>query len=130
MIKYVLFVLAVAGGYYYLSRNASLESGLQYIEQHKGASWAPRANYTIGFIYHQREEYDKAETAFTQLLTDYPTGQFVARGLFYLEDSAEYVHDWAAAKTALDRYIDEYPDGHDVGLMRQRRDLLHYNHGL
>ena len=130
MIKYVIFVLALAGGYYYLSQHASLESGLQYVAQHKGASWAPRANYIIGFIYHQREEYGKAETAFTQLLTDYPTGQFAAQGLFYLEDSAEDVHDWDTAKTALDRYIEEYPDGQKIGLMRQRRELLHYQHGL
>jgi|GEM_PF-1979952 len=130
MIKYVIFVLALAGGYYYLSRNASLESGLQFVAQHKDSSWAPRANYTIGFIYHQREEYGKAEAAFTQLLTDYPTGQFTASGLFYLEDSAEYTRDWETAKTALDRYIEEYPDGREIGIMRQRRDLLHYHHGL
>jgi TolA-binding protein len=130
MIKYVIFVLALAGGYYYLSRNASLESGLQYVAQHKGASWAPRANYAIGFIYHEREDYGKAEAAFTRLLTDYPTGQFTARALFYLEDSAEYAHDWDTAKTALDRYIEQCPDGHEIELMRQRRELLHYHHGL
>jgi TolA-binding protein len=128
--RYILFVLALAGGYYYVSRHASLDSSLQYVEQHKGASWAPRANYTIGFLYHEREEYGKAEAAFSQLLTDYPTGQFTIQGLFYLEDSAEYLHDWDTAKTALDRYIEDYPDGHDIGLMRQRRDLLHYNHGI
>jgi TolA-binding protein len=128
--KYILFVLALAGGYYYLSQHASLESGLQYVGQHKGAAWAPRANFTIGLIYHQREDYGKAEAAFTQLLTDYPTGQFLASGLFYLEDSAEYVHDWDTAKTALDRYIEECPDGDRISLVRQRRDLLHYHHGL
>jgi outer membrane protein assembly factor BamD (BamD/ComL family) len=130
MIKYVIFVLALAGGSYYFSHNFSLESSLRCVAQHKDASWAPRANYTIGFIYHQREDYGKAEEAFKQLLTDYPNSQFTARGLFYLEDSAEYAHDWDTAKTALDRYIEEYPDGHEIGLVRQRRDLLRYNHGL
>jgi TolA-binding protein len=130
MTRYVVFVLALAGGYYYLSRNASLEAGLQYAARHKDASWAPRADYTIGFIYHEREEYGKAEAAFTQLLTDYPTGQFTAPGLFYLEDSAEYIHDWDTAKTSLDRYIEDFPDGDKIGLVRQRRELLRYNHGL
>ncbi|MCX5797871.1 MAG: tetratricopeptide repeat protein [Elusimicrobia bacterium] len=130
MMKYVLCVLALAGGYYYLSRHASLEASLQYVTQHKGASWAPRANYTIGWIYHQREEYGKAEAAFTQLLTDYPTGQFAAPALVYLEDSAESVKDWDAAKAALDRYIEEHPDGAEIKLMRERREMLHYHHGL
>ena len=130
MIKYAFVVLILFGGYYYISRHASLESSLQYVEQHKDASWAPRANYTIGFIYHEREEYGKSKEAFTQLLTDYPTGQFAASGLFYLEDSAEYTHDWETAKTALDRYLEEYPDGKYIPLMRQRRELLRYQHGL
>lgn len=130
MIKFVIVALALYGGYYYLSRHASMESSMQYVAQHKGASWAPRANYTIGRIYHQREEYGKAEAAFTQLLTDYPTGQFAARGLYFLEDSAESVKDWEAAKAALDRYIEEYPDGDKIRLMRQRREMLRYQHGL
>jgi len=130
MIKYVMVVLALAGGYYYLSRHASLEASLQYVARHKGASWAPRANYAIGFIYHERDDCGKAKEAFTQLLTDYPTCQFAASGIFYLEDSAECTHDWDAAKTALDRYIEEYPDGKHIRIMRQRREMLRYQHGL
>ena len=130
MIKYVFIVLALFGGYYYLSRHVGLESSLQYVAKHKGDSWAPRANYTIGFVYYHREEYGKAKEAFTQLLTDYPTGQFAASGLFYLEDSAEYARDWETAKNALDRYIEEHPDGERIELVRKRRELLRYQHGL
>ena len=130
MIKYVVLVLVLAGGSYYLSRHASLDSSLQYVEQHKDASWAPRANFTIAFIYYEQEEYPKAQAAFTQLLTDYPTGQFTVRSLVYLETAAEYNHDWETAKTSLDRYLDEFSDGRDIALMRQRRELLRYNHGL
>jgi outer membrane protein assembly factor BamD (BamD/ComL family) len=130
MIKYTLVVLALFGGYYYISRHASLESSMKYVTEHKGASWAPRANYTIGFIYREREEHGKAQEAFTQLLTDYPTCQFAASGLFYLEDAAESTHDWGVAKTALDRYLEEYPDGKYIPIMRQRREMLRYQHGL
>ncbi|MDD5629936.1 MAG: tetratricopeptide repeat protein [Elusimicrobia bacterium] len=129
MIKYLVVVLAVAGGFYAVSRHASLESGLQYVSQNKGAFWAPRASFTIGFIYYQREDYSKAKEVFTQLLTDYPTCQFAARGLFYLEDSAESIRDWDTAKAAADRYIEEHPTGDRIELMRRRQQMLRYQHG-
>lgn len=130
MIKWGIIILALYGGCYYLSRHVSLDSSLKYAAQNKGASWAPRANYTIAFIYYQREEYGKSKEAFTQLLTDYPTGQFTARGLFYLEDSAEYTHDWETARNALDRYLEEFPEGKKIEIMRKRREMLRYQRGL
>jgi TolA-binding protein len=130
MIKWGFIVLALYGGYYYFGRHVSLDSSLRYVSRNKGASWAPRANYVIGFLYHQREEHDKAKAAFTQLLTDYPTCQFAAPGLFYLEDSAESTRDWQTAKEALERYLEEHPDGKKIEIMRKRREMLRYQRGL
>ena len=130
MIKWGVIILALYGGYYYFSRHVSLDSSLKYVAQNKGASWAPRANYTIGFLYYQREEYGKAKEAFTQLLTDYPTGQYAAQGLFYLEDSAESVRDYPTARMALDRYLEEFPEGKKIEIMRKRSEMLRYQRGL
>jgi len=130
MIRYVLLVLALAGGYYYLSRHCDMDRGLEYIAAHKTASWAPRAHYTVARITFEREQYPKAQALFTQHLADYATGQLTSQVLCYLEDSAEYNHDWPAAKAAIDRYIDEYPEGPKADLMKKRQELIRYEHGL
>jgi TolA-binding protein len=129
MIKWGLVVLALYGGYYYFSKHVSLDSSLKYVAQNKGASWAPRANYAIGFLYYQRDDHDKAKEAFTQLLTDYPTCQFAARGLFYLEGAAENIRDYATARASLDRYLEEFPEGKHIEIMRKRSEMLRYQHG-
>jgi len=130
MIKFLVLVLVLGGGFYYLTRSASLDSGMELVARHKDATWAPRANYAIALVYHQRGEYPKSQEAFTQLLTDYPTCQFAASGLFYLEDAAEYNHDWDTVKSALDRYASDYPDGPDFMLMQKRREVLRAQHGF
>ena len=129
MIKYIIVVLAIAGAYYGATRYMDLDKSLVFVSQHKSASWAPRANYTIGLVYYQGDQYGKAQAAFTQLLTDYPTCQFSARALFYLEDTAEYNHDWPVARQAIDRYMEEHPEGSDAQLLRKRGELLRYQHG-
>jgi len=129
MIKYVLIVLALAGGCHYVSRHFKFDDSLEFVKRHKDASWAPRANYTIALIYHHRENYPKSQAAFTQLLTDYPTWQFMPKSLVYLYEAAEYNQDWETAKSALSRYIEEYPDGPDIALVRKRLELLKYHHG-
>ena len=121
--------MALYGGFYYVSKLYKFDDNMAYVKGHKGASWAPKANYYIGVIYYQREDYPKAQEAFTQLLTDYPTCQHAAKGLVYWEGAAEYNHDWGSARTALDRYIEEYPDGEDIDLMKKRSEMLKYRHG-
>jgi TolA-binding protein len=124
----VIFVLALYGGYYYVSRHYRLEDASAFVESHKDASWAPRAAYGIGLFYHERGEYAKSQDAFNRFMVDFSTHPLAARGLFYLEDSAESNHDWDTARAAAERYIEEHPDGPESGLIRQRLEMLNYNH--
>ncbi|MFA6003435.1 MAG: tetratricopeptide repeat protein [Elusimicrobiota bacterium] len=129
MIKYIVLILAVAGGYYYVSRHCNLANAERLISEHKGASWAPRARYTVALFYDQREDYPKAQEAFTRLLSEYPTCQYVPSVLIHVDEVAQENQDWAAAKAALARYVEEFPEGKDIELARKRLEMLRYHHG-
>ncbi|HAM35234.1 MAG TPA: hypothetical protein DEB40_13920 [Elusimicrobia bacterium] len=129
MIKYVLFVLALAGACHYGARYAKLDGSLKMIHEHRKEFWAPRANYYVAVVYDQQENYAKSQEAFSQLLTDYPTCQYVPRSLIYLSEAAENNRDWETVKSALNRYVDEFAQGPDVNLARRRLDRVKYQHG-
>ena len=128
MKKIVFILLALYGAWYYASRRFEFHDTLTYAKKNPQAHWAPAVDYYVGLVYYQRARYDKAQEALTQLLTDYPTCQYAASGLVHLDDVAEYNHDWETARAALKRYVEEYPQGHDIEVMRKRLELLNYQH--
>ncbi|MDD5658287.1 MAG: tetratricopeptide repeat protein [Elusimicrobia bacterium] len=129
MMKLALAALAAWGGYYYLAHHCKFDDGIEFVSRHKDAAWAPRANYLIGMVYEQREDYPKAQDAFSRLLTAYPTCQYAADALLKMGLAAEHNGDWDTAKSALARYAEEHPDGGKIELARKRLELLRYQHG-
>lgn len=129
MRNYTLIVLAIFGCYYYVTKKVKLDEPLAYASRYKRKSWAPAADYYIGLAYYQRTDYPHAQAAFTQLLTDHATSQYAPRGLMLLADSAEGTQDWTAAKDALARYLEEYPEGKDKDRAVKKLELLRYKHG-
>lgn len=128
MKRYLLFVLAVYGAYYCCDRYFNIEAVVDYAKKNPSAHWVEPVRYYGGLVYYQRAEYPKAQEMFSRLLADDPTGYYTVKALFYLEDSAEYNRDWETARTALLRYIEEFPEGKDSKLMQQRLVMLNYQH--
>ncbi|MBI4375701.1 MAG: outer membrane protein assembly factor BamD [Elusimicrobia bacterium] len=128
MTKYFLIVLALYGGCYYLWPHFSLYKGLALTKSRSGARWVPPMEYYIGVVYYQKEDYPRAQEAFTQLLAASPTGYYVPRALIYLSDAADRTRDWDVAKAAAARYVEEFPDGKEIELMRKRLEMLKYHH--
>ena len=60
-------------------------SEFQFVER---VPWIPAfgIDYYVGLAYYQRAEFPKAQAAFQQLLTDYPTGPYAANGLLVTID--------------------------------------------
>lgn len=129
MTKFIVAVLALYGAYYYASRHFEFHDTLAYAKKHPEASWAPSVDYYVGVAYYQRAEYPAAQEAFTQLLDQYSaTNYYAVKALPMLEDAAEYNRDWDASRNALQLYIDTYPNGRDIELMRKRLELVNYQH--
>ncbi len=128
MRAFVIGVLVIYGAYYYVSRKFEFQSTFTYAQKHKDARWAGPVQYYVGLVY-QRSDYPKAQESFSKMLEEHPTDYHAPRALVMLGDSAEYNRDWKVAADALSRYIEQYPNGKDIELVRQRLDLLKYQHG-
>ncbi|OGR87932.1 MAG: hypothetical protein A3J74_08985 [Elusimicrobia bacterium RIFCSPHIGHO2_02_FULL_57_9] len=128
MKRYIFFVLALYGAYYYYSRHFNFNRTLEYAQKNQKSMLAQPIRYYGGLAYYQSSQYPKAQEAFSQLLKDHPTGYYTMKALFYLEDTAELNRDWPAARQALERYVEEFPDGKHAELMRKRLEILNYQH--
>jgi outer membrane protein assembly factor BamD (BamD/ComL family) len=125
MKKFILFVLIIGGVWWYASHRFNFSDAVAYAQKNPNASWAPGVEYSVGLVYYQREDFQKAEDTFTQLLTDFPTGQYEARALLRLSEAAEDNRDFPTAKDAVARYIEEFPDGPDRQLAERRKERLY-----
>jgi TolA-binding protein len=125
MKKFYLFVAVVGGIWWYASHRFNFSDTMTYAQKHPQASWAPQVEYSVGLVYYQRADYPKAQEVFTQLLTDFPTGQYSAKALLRLSEVAEENRDYQTAKESVARYIDEYPDGPDRQIAERRKELLY-----
>lgn len=126
--KYILILLGLYGAYHYAGKKIDVPEPLAYAKKHPQAKWAPALDYYAGLYHYQRSDYPKAQQAFTQLLTDYPTCQYAPGALYRLGDAAEFNHDWGAAKEALERYVEEFPQERNADVARKKLDLLKYRH--
>lgn len=125
--KKLLFVVAVLyGTYWYASRHYNFSDTLVYARKNPQAKWAPAADYYVGLVYFQRAEYGKAQEAFTQLLTDYSTGPYTARGLMRLAASAEENRDFEVARQSLTRFLEEFPDHKDKKIAERRLEYIKF----
>ena len=126
---FVLTFCLLYGVYYYVSRHFEFHDTLVHAHTRKDAGWSGSVDYYVGLVYYQRGEYAKAQEALTQLKDDHPEDSNIPRGLVMLADAAEYTQDWEVARAALSQYIEKYPNGRDIVLVKGRLDMLNYKHG-
>ena len=124
MKKLLFLLLAIGGAWQYAAHHFDFSDVMAYAKKNPGASWAPAVEYSVGMIYYQRSDYPKAQETFTQLLTDFPTGQYEAHGLLRLSEVAEDDRDYETARQTLDRFLAEFPDHPDRMMAQKRRELL------
>lgn len=126
MKKLLIVVGALYGLYWYASVRFKFEDTLTYARRHPQAAWAPAADYYVGMVYLQRRDFPRSQRAFTQLLTDYPTGPYTARGLLRLSEAAAETSDWPVARESLERFVKEYPNHSGSRVAEQRLELIKY----
>lgn len=126
MKKWIAVFAVLYGTYWYASNRFNFADTLVYAKKNPQASWAPAADYYVGLVYYQRAEYDKAEEAFTQLLTDYSTGPYTTRGLMRLAAAAEENRHYDVARQSLQRIVDEYPDDKNRRAAEQKLEMIKF----
>jgi TolA-binding protein len=126
-LKKLIFVFAVLyGTYWYASSRYNFSDTLVFAKKHPQAKWAPAVDYYVGIVYYQRSEYPEAQAAFTQLLTDYSTGPYTAKGLMMLASTAEQRRDYEVARQSLQRFIEEFPDHKEKRIAEQRLEYIKF----
>ena len=125
MKKFYFLILAASGVWWYASHRFNFSDAMGCAQKHPEASWAPAVEYSIGLVYYQRADYPKAQEAFAQLLTDFPTGQYEARALLRLSEAAEENRDYSTAKESVSRYLEDFPDGPDRALAEKRKESFY-----
>lgn len=131
MMRYLLIALALYGGVRLLSSHYGVHEFhdvLAFSKKHPSPTFSPTIDYYAGVSYYQRSEYPQAQEAFSQLLQDYPTAQYAASALVRLEDSAEYNKDWPVAKTACEKYVEQFPNGSESQVIEQRLQVINFKH--
>ncbi len=126
MKKFLILFAVVYGTYWYASRKYNFADTLVYAKKNPQASWAPATDYYVGLVYYGRGEYSKSQEAFTQLLTDYSTGPYTARGLRRLASAAEENRDYETARVSLQRFIEEFPDDKDKSAAEQKLEMIKF----
>jgi outer membrane protein assembly factor BamD (BamD/ComL family) len=113
------------GGYWYASRHYDFQTALVYAKKNPSPKLAPAIDYYVGLAYYQRSEYEKSQEAFTQLLTDYPTGQYTDKALLRLSEVAMRNKDYDTVRSSLQRFKEEFPHHSQRNIAEQRLELIY-----
>ena len=113
------------GGYWYASRHYDFQTALEYAKKNPSPKLAPAIDYYVGLAYYQRAEYGKSQEAFTQLLTDYPTGQYTDKALLRLSEVAMKNRDYDTVRATLTRFKEEFPKHSQRNIAEQRLELIY-----
>jgi outer membrane protein assembly factor BamD (BamD/ComL family) len=128
MKTFAWILLILYGAYYYVSQKYEFHDTLDYAQKHPEKNSAPAIEYYVGMVYYQRSDYHKAQEAWGALLEQHPTDYYVEKALIDYSEAAQYNLDFETAKVALQKYLDDYPNGKKVDLAKQKLDLVKYNH--
>lgn len=127
--KTIFWILLILyGAYYYVSKKFEFHDTLDYAQKHPEQKNSPAIEYYVGMVYYQRSDYKNAQAAWGALLEQHPTDYYVEKALIDYSESAQYNFDWETSKAALQKYLDDYPNGKKAELARQKLDMVKYNH--
>lgn len=126
MKKFLIAVAVLYGGCWYGSKHLGLQETLAYAKKNPQGKYSQAADYYVGLAYYQKADYPKAQEAFTQLLTDYATGPYIARGLLYQAYTAQENRDWPVARQSLERFIEEFPDHKNKSIAEKQLDVIKF----
>jgi tetratricopeptide (TPR) repeat protein len=89
-------------------------------QKYNNAPGAPEAYFRLGEFYFNHEDYVRAQDAFQQLITNYPTSTYADNANFFAGRAAFAHQDYAAARALLEKVPDASPLKPDARLWEGR----------
>lgn len=80
-----------------------------FLELHGRSSLAPNAQYWIGECAYRMGRYKEAMTAFTAVVTNYPTSQKLAASTLKIGQSYDKLGDHEQSRLMYERVLTQYP---------------------
>lgn len=123
-----LFIIAfiAVGGFFYIKSHYTFHDVLAYTKKHPSPEWSPKIDYYIGTIQFLRDQPAESQFAYNQLLADYPTSYYTPKALFRLGTIHKDKSEWSLAREFYQRYIDEYPQGEDIELVKKQFEYIKF----
>ncbi len=89
-------------------------------QKYNNAPGAPEAYFRLGEFYFNHEDYVRAQDAFQQLITNYPTSTYADNANFFAGRAAFAHQDFTAARALLEKVPDASPLKPDARLWEGR----------
>ncbi|NBC47703.1 MAG: tol-pal system protein YbgF [Gammaproteobacteria bacterium] len=107
-------------------RTGAAASGLLALPSPETAAGGERELYRKAFDLLKARDYPAARTAFEQMLTHYPQGQFADNARYWLGEIGYVTQDYAAAEAEFDRLVTDYPRSPKVPGAMLKLGYLYY----
>ncbi|MFA6092168.1 MAG: tetratricopeptide repeat protein [Elusimicrobiota bacterium] len=125
--KKILFFLFISiAAISYVKNHYSFGDILRYSKTHPNRSTSPAVDYYVGMTAYLKSDYDLAVPAFEQLLADYPTCQYAPNALVRLAGIHSEKYHWEPARAALQRYMDDFPQGSEIESVRRKYEFIKF----
>lgn len=126
-LKKWFFILAVLVGMcVYINSHYTMKDVLGYSKRHPNPDLSPKLDYYVGTAYYLKGKNPEAIEAYTQLLSDYPTTQYTPKALINLGSMYAEGSQWENSRTCYQKYIDDYPNGPDIGIARNAYENIKF----
>lgn len=124
--KWFIILGLLVGLGVYVNSHYTFKDVLEYSQKHPDPSISPKLDYYTGMAYFLRDRSPEAIAAFQQLLTDYPTCQYAPMALIRLGSEYSEKGQWEEARNSYQRYMDQFPDGPDIQLARNKYEIIKF----
>ncbi|MDE2292394.1 MAG: tetratricopeptide repeat protein [Elusimicrobia bacterium] len=124
--KLVLYIVLLAGAYHYVRTHYHRPDVMRYSATLADHDMRARVRYYVGLSYFMQSQYEPAIDAFNTLLTDDPTCQYEAKALLHLGESNIEMRRFADARTAYEKYMQDFPHGADLEVVQTQYEFIKF----
>ena len=123
----IFFVLAVlGGGIYYAKNHYDYEDVYKWAKARPEHDSRAKSIYYIGMVYYLKDDSAKTAEVFGRLLEDHPTCQFAPKALLRLGAAHRNMNNFAEARAAYERYIEQFPNGPDIERVQANYEFVKF----
>ncbi|MBI3299715.1 MAG: tetratricopeptide repeat protein [Elusimicrobia bacterium] len=124
--KYILIIVLVVTGFKYGMKHFDLGDVYTWAKARPYHETRAKAIYYVGMVYYLQDKTDGSITAFNQLLADHPTCQYASKALFRLGNVQRSLNHFEEARSAYERYIEQFPNGPDIQAVQNNYEFVKF----